>query len=166
MQDESNLLALVATLANQLKTRGHTLATAESCTGGLLAGALTELPGSSAWFDRGWVSYANDAKTQTLGVPAALISTHGAVSEAVADAMAEGARRQSGADYAISVTGIAGPEGGSPDKPVGTVCFGWSTPTHTKTETRYFQGNRRQIRDQSVRYAITTLSTLLADDAR
>lgn len=165
MQDESVTLALVATLADQLKTRAQTLATAESCTGGLLAGALTELPGSSAWFDRGWITYSNQAKSQELNVPAALIDTHGAVSEAVAYAMAEGARSESGANYAVSVTGIAGPDGGSPDKPVGTVCFGWSTPTQTKTATRYFQGDRQQIRIQSVRYALTALTALLADDS-
>ncbi len=165
MQDEPIPAVLIATLADKLKARGQTLATAESCTGGLLAGALTELPGSSAWFDRGWVTYSNHAKTQALGVPATLINTEGAVSEAVACAMAEGARRESGADYAVSVTGIAGPDGGSPAKPVGTVCFGWSTPKQTKTATQYFEGDRQQIRIQSVRYALTALNTLLADDA-
>ncbi|WP_230681462.1 CinA family protein, partial [Paracidovorax cattleyae] len=101
------------------------MATAESCTGGMIAGACTDLAGSSQWFERGFVTYSNTAKTELLGVPAALIDTHGAVSEPVARAMAEGALRHSRAHAALSVTGVAGPGGGSVAKPVGTVWFGW-----------------------------------------
>ncbi|RZL55613.1 MAG: CinA family protein, partial [Variovorax sp.] len=120
--------ALVARLADALLRRGAMLATAESCTGGLIAGACTDLAGSSAWFDRGYVSYSNEAKAELLGVDAALIAANGAVSEPVARAMAEGAvaRTNGRARVAVAVTGVAGPTGGSADKPVGTVWFGWA----------------------------------------
>ena len=111
----------VEALADALRSRGLRLATAESCTGGLIAAACTSLAGSSEWFERGFVTYSNEAKTELLGVPAALIEEHGAVSEAVARAMAEGALQRSRAQVAVSVTGIAGPGGGTPAKPVGTV---------------------------------------------
>ena len=113
----------VHTLATLLTRQQQRVATAESCTGGLIAGALTALAGSSAWFERGWVTYSNDAKAQELGIDPVLIATHGAVSETVAVAMAEGARRSAATDFALSVTGIAGPGGGTPQKPVGTVCL-------------------------------------------
>ncbi|MBF9266417.1 CinA family protein, partial [Acidovorax cattleyae] len=115
----------IAFLAQALAERGWMMATAESCTGGMIAGACTDLAGSSQWFERGFVTYSNTAKTELLGVPAALIDTHGAVSEPVARAMAEGALRHSRAHAALSVTGVAGPGGGSVAKPVGTVWFGW-----------------------------------------
>ena len=111
-------------LAEILQQRGWMMATAESCTGGLIAGACTDLSGSSTWFERGFVTYSNAAKTGMLGVDAALIAAHGAVSEAVARAMAEGALRRSLAQVSVAVTGVAGPTGGSVDKPVGTVWFG------------------------------------------
>lgn len=154
----------VRTLATLLVRNGQKLATAESCTGGLVAGALTALSGSSAWFERGWVTYSNTAKTDELGVNTALIAEHGAVSEAVAAAMAAGARATAGVDYALAVTGIAGPEGGSAEKPVGTVCFGWTTPKGTHTETQYFTGDRQSIREQSVAHALTGLIALLIDE--
>jgi nicotinamide-nucleotide amidase len=155
----------VRTIATLLTRQQQRLATAESCTGGLIAGALTSLAGSSAWFERGWATYSNAAKAEELGVGAALIATHGAVSEAVAAAMAAGARAAANTEYALSVTGIAGPDGGSLEKPVGTVCFGWATPTQTVTETRHFSGDRGQIREQSVAHALAGLIVLLMDSA-
>lgn len=155
----------VRTLATLLTRQQRRLATAESCTGGLIAGALTDLAGSSTWFERGWVTYSNRAKQEELGVEPALITVHGAVSEAVAAAMATGARTSAGADYALSVTGIAGPDGGTPEKPVGTVCFGWSTPTQTQTDMQHFTGDRQQIREQAVAHALTGLISLLVDAA-
>ena len=155
----------VRTLATLLIRQQHRLATAESCTGGLIAGALTALAGSSAWFERGWVTYSNRAKQEELGVDPALISAHGAVSEAVAAAMATGARKVAGTDYALSVTGIAGPDGGTPEKPIGTVCFGWSTPTQKQTDTQHFIGDRQQIREQAVAHALSGLIALLVDAA-
>lgn len=152
------------TLATLLLRRGQRLVTAESCTGGLIAGALTALPGSSVWFERGWVTYSNAAKIEELGIDAHLLMTHGAVSEEVAAAMATGARTRGQADFALSVTGIAGPDGGTPEKPVGTVCFGWSTPTHTLTETWHFTGDRQRVREQSVSQALAGLISVLIDD--
>jgi nicotinamide-nucleotide amidase len=145
---------LVARLANQLETRGWRLATAESCTGGLVAGTCTERAGSSVWFERGVVSYSNAAKTSLLGVPADLIVAEGAVSEAVARAMALGAQADlhgtSAVDVAVSITGVAGPGGGSAAKPVGTVCFGWALPGRCWTERCWFDGDRAAVRRQSV----------------
>lgn len=155
----------VRTLATLLIRQQRRLATAESCTGGMIAGALTALAGSSAWFERGWVTYSNRAKQEELGVDPALISAHGAVSEAVAAAMATGARKVAGTDYALSVTGIAGPDGGTPEKPIGTVCFGWSTPTQKQTDTQHFIGDRQQIREQAVAHALSGLIALLVDAA-
>ena len=155
--------ALVAALAGLLLEKGWMLATAESCTGGLIAGACTELAGSSAWFERGFVSYSNAAKTELLGVDAALIEAHGAVSEPVARAMAEGAIARSAARTAVAVTGVAGPAGGSPDKPVGTVWFGWSVDGQVRTERRRFDGDRATVRAATVHYALQTLVTLLGE---
>ncbi|MFT3718337.1 MAG: CinA family protein [Pseudorhodoferax sp.] len=137
------------------------LATAESCTGGLIAGACTDLAGSSDWFERGFVSYSNAAKTELLGVDAALIARHGAVSEPVARAMAEGAVRHAHAQLAVAVTGVAGPGGGSPDKPVGTVWFGWCLPGGTHAEARRFDGDRAAVRAATVRHALARLLELL-----
>jgi len=153
--------ALVAALADLLLKKGWMLATAESCTGGLIAGACTELAGSSAWFERGFVSYSNAAKTELLGVDAALIEAHGAVSEPVARAMAEGAIARSTARAAVAVTGVAGPTGGSPEKPVGTVWFGWSVDGQVRTERRRFDGDRAAVRAATVHYALQTLVGLL-----
>lgn len=151
----------VAKLAALLLAQEQRLATAESCTGGLVAAALTALPGSSVWFERGWVTYSNTAKTAELEVAPELIATHGAVSEPVARAMAEGARRAAGCAYALSITGVAGPDGGSTAKPVGTVCFGWATPGGTHVETQHFTGDRAQVRTQSVAHALGRLIALL-----
>ncbi|WCM95252.1 CinA family protein [Acidovorax sp. NCPPB 2350] len=137
------------------------LATAESCTGGLIAGACTDLAGSSRWFERGFVTYSNAAKTELLGVPAALIEAHGAVSEPVARAMAEGAVRHSRAQVALAVTGVAGPSGGSADKPVGTVWFGWCVEGATVSEQRHFQGDRAAVRAGATGHALSRLAGLL-----
>lgn len=154
---DDQLAALAIEVSAVLLAKKCYLATAESCTGGLISATLTELSGSSNWFERGFVTYSNQAKQETLGVPTNLFTTHGAVSEEVAQAMALGAVQHSAAHYALSVTGIAGPTGGSPGKPVGTVCFGWSNGLHTMSSTQYFLGNRRQVRRQTVAYALSQL---------
>lgn len=150
--------ALVARLADALRARGWRLATAESCTGGLLAAACTSVAGSSDWFERGFVTYSNEAKAELLGVPATLLAEHGAVSEAVARAMAEGALRHAHAEIALSVTGIAGPGGGSESKPVGTVWLGLALAGGaTQAELRRFGGDRAAVRGQTVRHALQRL---------
>jgi nicotinamide-nucleotide amidase len=146
-----------AALADALRSRGWRMASAESCTGGLVAATCTSLAGSSDWFERGWVTYSNLAKTAELGVDAALIETHGAVSEAVARAMAEGAVAQSGAQCALSVTGVAGPGGGSAAKPVGTVWFGWATPQGVFTERLLLPGDRSTVRLAATAHALDGL---------
>jgi nicotinamide-nucleotide amidase len=146
--------SLLTDIATGLTQGGKRLVTAESCTGGLVAAALTSRPGSSGWFERGWVTYSNAAKTEELGVDAALITQQGAVSEAVAAAMAGGACAHSLGDYAIAITGIAGPDGGSVEKPVGTVCFGWANRQHCHTETMCFNGDRQSIRQQATIHAL------------
>ena len=153
---------LTTKVAELLQQKKLLLATAESCTGGLIAAACTDLAGSSVWFERGFVSYSNAAKTELLGVPADLIETHGAVSEPVARAMVEGALRHSRAQVAVAVTGVAGPGGGSPDKPVGTVWFGWATPDGVVTDKRCFDGDRQQVREATVQHALLRLKQLLA----
>lgn len=137
--------------------KGITITTAESCTGGMLAAALTSISGGSAVFETGFVTYANSAKTKLLGVPAELIKKHGAVSKEVAKAMAEGAREKANATIAISITGIAGPTGGSAAKPVGTVFIGVATPQNTIVEKYHFSGNRTQIRKQAMNHALALL---------
>ncbi len=153
---------LTAQVADQLLSKKLMLATAESCTGGLIAAACTDLAGSSLWFERGFVSYSNAAKTELLGVPADLIETYGAVSEPIARAMVEGALRHSRAQVAVAVTGVAGPGGGSPDKPVGTVWFGWATTDGVVTDKRCFDGDRQQVREATVQHALLRLKQLLA----
>ena len=148
---------LVEQLAKELRARGWTMATAESCTGGLIAGACTDLSGSSDWFERGFVTYSNAAKTELLGVPADTIAVHGAVSEPVARAMAAGALAHSPAQLAVAVTGVAGPTGGSATKPVGTVWFGWATPQGVSTEHRRFPGDRAAVRQATVAHALAGL---------
>ena len=148
-------------ISAQLLARGWMLATAESCTGGLIAAACTELAGSSQWFERGFVSYSNAAKTELLGVSAALIEAHGAVSEPVARAMAEGALAHAHAQVSVAVTGIAGPSGGSADKPVGTVWFGWCVAGHTHSEVVRFAGDRAAVRHATVRHALIRLAAWL-----
>ena len=149
-------------LARLLLARGETLSTAESCTGGLISALITSLPGSSAWFTGGVVSYANEVKTGLLNVPEEIIATHGAVSEACALAMASGAAKALHTTHSLAVTGIAGPDGGSPDKPVGTVWLAWSVAGQTTAEHRLFAGGRAQIRAQAAAAAISGLLERLA----
>ena len=151
----------IGLLADLMLKNGLFLTTAESCTGGMIAAACTDLAGSSAWFDRGFVTYSNEAKTQMLGVDAALIAQHGAVSEPVARAMAFGAIRQSQAQVAVAVTGVAGPTGGSAAKPVGTVWFGFSVSGMLTSEVMHFDGDRAAVRATTVRHAVQQLVRLL-----
>lgn len=153
---------IVEELAAALLARGWLLATAESCTGGLIAGACTDLAGSSHWFERGFVTYSNAAKTELLGVPAELIARHGAVSEPVARAMARGAVAHARAQVAVAVTGVAGPGGGSADKPVGTVWFGWCVAGQTEAQRCRFDGDRSAVRAQATLHALRELARRLA----
>jgi nicotinamide-nucleotide amidase len=155
------VLALCTRLAQELQDRGWMLATAESCTGGLIAAACTELSGSSNWFERGFVTYSNEAKAESLGVDPALVAQHGAVSEVVARAMAFGAVRHSHAQVSVAVTGVAGPTGGTPQKPVGTVWFGFQVDGQLTSETRRFDGDRAAIRAATVQHALQRLLELL-----
>ena len=148
---------LVQQLAAKLTEKGWMLATAESCTGGMIAAACTDLAGSSQWFDRGFVTYSNEAKTEMLGVPAELIAKHGAVSEEVVRAMAEGAIRHSRAQVSIAVTGIAGPGGGSAEKPVGTVWVGWCTSGALHAIHMHLNGPRSTIRATTVASSLNGL---------
>ena len=152
----------VGHLAELLMARGWKLATAESCTGGMIAAACTDLAGSSLWFDRGFVTYSNAAKSESLGVDAGLIEAQGAVSEVVARAMAFGAVRQSQAQVGVAVTGVAGPSGGSDAKPVGTVWLGFQVDGVLTSETRRFAGDRAAVRAATVRHALNRLLQLLA----
>jgi len=156
---------LVEALAGALRARAWRLAAAESCTGGLLAAACTSLPGSSDWFERGFVTYSNAAKQEMLGVPAALIERHGAVSQPVAQAMALGALARSGADLAVAITGIAGPGGAVPGKPVGTVWLAWAwRPTVAnaspvvRSELLHCLGDRAEVRSATLREALIRLA--------
>lgn len=152
---------LTKTLSEILLSKAWTISLAESCTGGLVCATLTELAGSSNWFERGYITYSNEAKAECLGVPSEVIESHGAVSEEVAKAMAEGARIQSGSNVAVSITGIAGPTGGSIEKPIGTVCFGWATENQVLTKTMRFDGDRQMVRQQATEFALTELIALL-----
>jgi nicotinamide-nucleotide amidase len=152
------IAALAEALGVRLLERKALCATAESCTGGLVAGAITEIAGSSSWFDRGFVTYSNEAKMDLLGVPEATLARYGAVSEATARAMAEGALARSRAVLAVAVTGVAGPGGGSAEKPVGMVCFAWGkSGAATTATTHHFPGDRRAVREASVRVALEGL---------
>lgn len=156
-----DLIALCEALAARLRERGWMLATAESCTGGLIAAACTELPGSSDWFERGFVTYADEAKSELLEVQPEWIAQHGSVSEVVARAMAHGALRHSHAQVSIAVTGVAGPGGGSPQKPVGTVWFGFMVDGRLRSEMRRFDGDRAAVRAATVAHALQRLIELL-----
>ncbi len=146
---------LVRELADLLVSKNWTMTTAESCTGGLIAASLTDLAGSSAWFNQGVVSYANSAKIKLLGVDERLIVQHGAVSEAVVLAMATGAQREAGADVAVAVSGIAGPGGGTSDKPVGTVWLAWAVGKAAPNALCYqFEGNRTVVRELALMEAL------------
>jgi nicotinamide-nucleotide amidase len=165
----ATLFALAQRLGELLHSQREWLTTAESCTAGGVAYAVTQIAGSSAWFDRGFVTYTNAAKQALLGVPAPLLAAHGAVSEPVARAMATGALAASGAQVAVAITGIAGPGGGSPAKPVGTVCFAWArargasgAPAHDLVaDTRRFAGDRAAVRSAAIIAALQGLIDLL-----
>jgi nicotinamide-nucleotide amidase len=152
---------LAAVLLDQLRAAGRTLAIAESCTGGLLGARLTAIPGSSDVFLGGVTAYSNDVKVHSLGVPAALLEEHGAVSEAVALAMAEGAQRTMRVDTAIAVTGVAGPAGGTSEKPVGTVCLAAAAPGSKRADLRRYPGLREEVRSRSAQAALDLLRCLL-----
>ena len=150
-----DLDSLAEAVGHRLLERGLALVTAESCTGGWIAKTLTDVAGSSQWFDRGMVTYSNRAKEEMLDVPAEVLAEYGAVSEQVALAMAQGALRRSRAQVAVAVTGIAGPDGGSGDKPVGTVWIGWQWPTgHAEAVRHTFSGGRESVRRHAVKAAL------------
>jgi nicotinamide-nucleotide amidase len=155
MSDESRLAALARAVARALQARRLKLVAAESCTGGWLAKTLTDLAGSSEWFERGFVVYSNDAKVESIGVDVEVLNAHGAVSEETAQAMAEGALRRSHAQVAVAITGIAGPGGGTADKPIGTVWIAWHQQGARTAATHYvFKGDRESVRAQSVAAAL------------
>jgi nicotinamide-nucleotide amidase len=157
-----DIRALAAHLGELALARQVMLATAESCTGGLVAGAITDIAGSSGWFERGFVTYSNRAKIEQLGVDPKIIARYGAVSETTVKAMARGARAASGAQWAVAVTGIAGPAGGSPGKPVGTVWFAWAGPQGVEALHRQLDGDRSAVRAASVAIALQGLADRLA----
>jgi nicotinamide-nucleotide amidase len=159
---DDEMLALAAQLGRAALAKRVMIATAESCTGGLVAGAVTAVAGSSDWFERGFVTYSNEAKIELLSVPASAIERFGAVSEQVAMAMAQGALGASRAQWAVAVTGVAGPAGGTPGKPVGTVCFAWAGPGLAEAEKRQLPGDRGAVRDASVLFALQGLLGRLA----
>ena len=152
-----NAIELATQIGEELKSRHLILAVAESCTGGGVSQAITEIAGSSEWFDCGFVTYSNSSKTELLDIPAALIAQHGAVSEEIAAAMAEGAIANSEAHLSLSTTGIAGPTGAVPGKPVGTICFGWKVGGITHTERIVFPGDRHAVREATVAHALEKL---------
>ena len=167
----SSIASLIQQLAQILLAKGFKIALAESCTGGLLAAHLTSLAGSSDWFERGFVTYSNQAKEESIGVPKKLIERYGAVSEEVAKAMAEGVLKNSLAQVSVAITGIAGPGGGSANKPVGMVCFAWgmrvADQIQTHSQTKQFSGDRQSIREQACVYAIESLlAQLTASESR
>jgi nicotinamide-nucleotide amidase len=167
MPTDRDLEASALKLGRALHVRGWRLAAAESCTGGWIAKVLTDVAGSSQWFDGGVVAYSNAAKTALLGVGSELLAAHGAVSDEAVCAMAEGARSRFATELAVAVSGIAGPGGGTADKPVGTVHFAWAAPTGTTAAQRIFAGSREAVRRQTVALALERLVDLVwADEQR
>ncbi|EET5645973.1 nicotinamide-nucleotide amidase [Escherichia coli] len=155
---DSELMQLSEQVGQALKARGATVTTAESCTGGWVAKVITDIAGSSAWFERGFVTYSNEAKAQMIGVREETLAQHGAVSEPVVVEMAIGALKAARADYAVSISGIAGPDGGSEEKPVGTVWFAFATSRGEGiTRRECFSGDRDAVRRQATAYALQTL---------
>ena len=153
---------LAAELGHQLQTLNAQVTTAESCTGGGIAEAITRIAGSSAWFEAGFVTYSNQQKTRQLNVPPALFTQVGAVSREVVEAMVRGAQAQSSARFAVAVSGVAGPGGGSVDKPVGTVWLAWGVGETVTSEVQHFPGNRDEVRRQTVKAALEGLLRLAA----
>lgn len=163
---QHELESLATQVGRALMAQGAMLSTAESCTGGWVAQSVTAISGSSAWFDRGFVTYSNAAKEAMLGVPNETLERHGAVSEPVARAMAQGALGHSEAQWALAITGIAGPSGGSSEKPVGTVCFAWARRDGgCIAETWRFEGDRQAVRAGAVRHSLSGLLQLLTPSA-
>ena len=155
---ERALFELAEQVGMALKTRGMMLATAESCTGGWVGEAVTAVPGSSRWFDRGFITYTNEAKQEMLGVSAATLEQHGAVSEQTVREMVVGALKNSRSQVALAISGVAGPSGGTPDKPVGTVCLAWGLANGAvSSQRRVFAGGRREVRQQAVVRALQGL---------
>ena len=152
-----DITELAAELGRRLQLLNAHITTAESCTGGGIAEAITRIPGSSAWFEAGFVTYSNRQKTQQLGVPGELFEKVGAVSREVVEAMVRGSQRQSLARFAVAVSGVAGPDGGSPTKPVGTVWLAWGVGEAVFSEQRFFPGNRDEVRRQTVKAALDGL---------
>jgi nicotinamide-nucleotide amidase len=161
---DRDLEALALKLGRALHARAWRLGVAESCTGGWIAKVLTDVAGSSQWFEGGVVSYSNAAKTELLGVPGDVLAAHGAVSEETVRAMAEGARARFAADVAVAVSGVAGPGGGTADKPVGTVHFAWAASSGLTAARRIFAGSREAVRRQTVALALERLIELVSDD--
>ncbi|SDY84406.1 CinA family protein [Pseudomonas sp. NFIX28] len=153
----NEITQLAAELGRRLQVLNAHVTTAESCTGGGIAEAITRIPGSSAWFEAGYVTYSNRQKSQQLGVPEALFTSVGAVSREVVEAMARGAQDKSRARFAVAVSGVAGPDGGSPQKPVGTVWLAWGVAETVTAECRHFPGNRDEVRRQTVKAALEGL---------
>ncbi len=154
---QSEITRLAAGLGAALLAGGRQVTTAESCTAGGIAEAITRIAGSSRWFGQGWVTYSNAAKTSQLGVGSFTLKRHGAVSEPVVRAMAAGARERAGADWAVAVSGIAGPDGGSAEKPVGLVWFAWAGPAGVEAESVVFPGDRAEVRERTVHHALSGL---------
>ncbi|MES2208059.1 MAG: CinA family protein [Pseudomonadota bacterium] len=152
-----NINTLARMIGRNLQAKHAMMATAESCTGGGIAYAITSIPGSSEWFDRSFVTYSNASKVDMLGVPSALIAENGAVSEEVAIAMVKGVLARSHSDFTVSVTGIAGPGGAVPGKPVGTIYFAWASAHNIYTKRMVFSGNRHAVRKQTIKYALQEL---------
>ena len=162
--DDSQLTDLAARLGERLLAQGAQVSTAESCTGGGIAEAITRIAGSSAWFEAGFVTYSNTQKTRQLGVPEAYFASVGAVSREVVEAMVQGAQAQSGARYATAVSGVAGPGGGSADKPVGTVWIAWGDGDTRYSRRLQFSGDRDAVRRQTVEAALQGLLRLLVEE--
>lgn len=156
---------LAEKIGQLLQRRGQRVTAAESCTGGLICGAITDIAGSSGWFERGYVVYSNDAKQQMLGVPQTLLEVYGAVSGPVVESMVRQAREAARADWALAVSGIAGPGGGSPGKPVGLVWFAWAGPGIALSESQHFSGDRAAVRAQAVRHSLARLLDLIEEQA-
>ncbi len=157
-----DLASQAARLAAALLDKAWHLGTAESCTGGWIAKTLTDMAGSSRWFERGWVVYSNPAKEEMLGVSHALLATHGAVSAPVVEALCRGVVAHSTVDCALAVSGVAGPDGGTPEKPVGTVWFAWAVSGRMESESRLFLGDREAVRRQTVFRALQRMAEMVA----
>lgn len=161
---DETLYRLAVRVGQRMKRKELMIATAESCTGGWIGQAITMVPGSSEWFERGFITYTNISKREMLGVRSASLAKHGAVSEQVVREMAQGALASSHAQISVAVSGVAGPGGGSPGKPVGTVCFAWARKGKgVKVETRRFRGDRDQVRNRCVQHALKGVLALAAD---